>query len=67
MASIGEDTYNWGYSEGKEDERKELTAQFVVKLINSCGWTIQEAFTNLDISEDIRSEVEDKVRAELGL
>ena len=67
MASIGQDTYNWGFSEGSEKGQVITAAKIVINLICQEGWTLDKALAVADLDESIRPLVEEEVRKNLDL
>ena len=61
MSSLREDTYNWGFREGKEEGSKERCIDVIVSLVTEKNWSIEEALDFLSVpnvpNDPIRAEV----------
>lgn len=69
MASMGEDTYKYGFSEGVKEGIKNNTIDSIVRLVKKKGMDISEAMSLMEVPEDMADEIQKEVmeRLDTGL
>ena len=70
MSSLREDTYNWGFREGREEGREEGSREkgvdVIVSLVIDKNWSIEEALDFLSVSNDMNDPIRAEVFRRLG-
>ena len=66
MSSLREDTYNWGFREGREEGSKEKSVDVIVSLVIDKNWSIEEALDFLSVSNDMNDPIRAEVFRRLG-
>ena len=70
MSSLREDTYNWGFREGKEEGRQEGSvnslSDFLISYIKEKNIPVDEIINSPSIPEDLRELVRKEVYRKLG-
>ena len=72
MASLGEDTYNHGFREGKAEGRAEsdiiaieAATQTIIRLVKDERWPLDKAMSTVVIPDELKEKVETEVRKRL--
>lgn len=63
MTTLDEDRINYGYRMGQTAEKIDT----IIRLIKEENWSVEKAMSFANIPEDMREDVERKVREQLNL
>ena len=66
--SLGEDTYNHGFREGKTKGNEDtitVASQAIIRLVKDEGWTLDKAMSIVVIPDELKEKVETEVRKRL--
>ena len=66
MSSLREDTYNWGFREGREEGSINSLSDFLVSYIKEKGIPVDEIINSPSIPDNLRESVRKEVYRKLG-
>ena len=66
MSTIGQDSYDWGFTEGKAEGILESASNTVVSLVQNEGWALEKAMSVTGIPDELKGRLEEEVGKRLN-